>query len=124
MCLLHLKDELLGLIEEPGKDPIYKNPSLDMDVLYRVVAIHQGYPISLALQLSRICALTQDYELCNHSISETFAFLGLAYMFQLAYVNLLNSKVSLYSFAPNSPVSNAFHEHNYLTRLSIDDEGD
>ncbi|KAF6161199.1 hypothetical protein GIB67_007840 [Kingdonia uniflora] len=36
MCLLHLKDELLGLAEEPGKDPIYKNQSLGMDVLYRV----------------------------------------------------------------------------------------
>ncbi|KAF6170048.1 hypothetical protein GIB67_042853 [Kingdonia uniflora] len=28
-------------------------------------------------------------------------FFGLAYMFQLAYVNILNSKVSLYSSAPN-----------------------
>ncbi|KAF6169169.1 hypothetical protein GIB67_013599, partial [Kingdonia uniflora] len=36
MYLLQLKDELLGQAEEPGEDPIYKNQSLDMDVLYRV----------------------------------------------------------------------------------------
>ncbi|KAF6159383.1 hypothetical protein GIB67_032154, partial [Kingdonia uniflora] len=53
-----------------------------------------------------------DYELCNHSISKAFAFLGLAYMFQLVYVNFLNSKVSLYSYAANLPVSNVFHEHD------------
>ncbi|KAF6165521.1 hypothetical protein GIB67_015844 [Kingdonia uniflora] len=29
------KDELLVLAEEPGEDPIYKNQSLDMNVLYR-----------------------------------------------------------------------------------------
>ncbi|RRT58131.1 hypothetical protein GW17_00052706, partial [Ensete ventricosum] len=38
-CLLtsfsRLQDELLGLTEVPNGDPIYKNSSLDMDVLYR-----------------------------------------------------------------------------------------
>lgn len=32
MCLM-LKDELLGLAEDPSGDPIFKNQ--DMDVLYR-----------------------------------------------------------------------------------------
>ncbi|KAF6169403.1 hypothetical protein GIB67_002890 [Kingdonia uniflora] len=68
------KDELLGPVEEPGEDAIYTNQSLDMDVLYRASETQQ------------------DYELCNHNMSEAFAFLGLAYMIQLAYVNLLNSK--------------------------------
>ncbi|RZS01015.1 hypothetical protein BHM03_00030816, partial [Ensete ventricosum] len=31
----NFQDELLGLTEVPNGDPIYKNSSLDMDVLYR-----------------------------------------------------------------------------------------
>lgn len=30
-----LKDELLGLAESPESDEVFKNHSLDMDVLYR-----------------------------------------------------------------------------------------
>lgn len=35
LMVLFLKDELLGLAQEPDGDPIYKNMPLDMDVLYR-----------------------------------------------------------------------------------------
>ncbi|KAF6158626.1 hypothetical protein GIB67_040140 [Kingdonia uniflora] len=42
MCLLDLKDELLGLTEEPGGDPIYKKQSLDMDALYRAGEAQQA----------------------------------------------------------------------------------
>lgn len=30
-----LKDELLGLAADPSSDPVFKNHSLNMDVLYR-----------------------------------------------------------------------------------------
>ncbi|KAF6177069.1 hypothetical protein GIB67_015944 [Kingdonia uniflora] len=95
-----LIDELLGLAKEPGEDQIYKNQSLDMDILYS------------AGETQKVITYLLSQELCNHSMSEAFTILGLAYIFQLAYINLLNSKVSLYSSAPNSPVSNAFHEHD------------
>ena len=32
---LMLKDELLGLAADPSGDPVFKNHSLNMDVLYR-----------------------------------------------------------------------------------------
>ncbi|XP_058069301.1 uncharacterized protein LOC131218650 isoform X2 [Magnolia sinica] len=38
----NFQDELLGLAEEPSGDSIYKNPSLDMDVLYRAGETQQG----------------------------------------------------------------------------------
>lgn len=38
----NFQDELLGLAEEPHGDPIYNNPSMDMDVLYRTGETQQG----------------------------------------------------------------------------------
>ncbi|XP_077215367.1 plasma membrane, autoregulation-binding site, misato segment II, myosin-like, tubulin/FtsZ protein [Tasmannia lanceolata] len=38
----NFQDELLGLATEPHGDPIYRNPSLDMDVLYRAGETPQG----------------------------------------------------------------------------------
>lgn len=38
----NFQDELLGLAEEPHGDPIFKNSSLDMDVLYRAGETQQG----------------------------------------------------------------------------------
>ncbi|XP_008792583.2 protein misato homolog 1 isoform X1 [Phoenix dactylifera] len=38
----NFQDELLGLVEEPHGDPIFKNSSLDMDVLYRAGETQQG----------------------------------------------------------------------------------
>ncbi|KAJ8480303.1 hypothetical protein OPV22_024030 [Ensete ventricosum] len=40
----NFQDELLGLTEVPNGDPIYKNSSLDMDVLYRTGETQQGTP--------------------------------------------------------------------------------
>ncbi|KAF6168876.1 hypothetical protein GIB67_038373 [Kingdonia uniflora] len=60
--------------------------------------------IDLLLKASgylEFCVNHVDYVLCNHDMSEAFTFFGLAYMSQLAYVNLLNSKVGLHSSAPN-----------------------
>ncbi|KAF6155151.1 hypothetical protein GIB67_019677, partial [Kingdonia uniflora] len=50
---------------------------------------------------TQISVLTRDYELYNHNMFEAFTFFGLAYMSQLAYVNLLNSKVILHFLPPN-----------------------
>ncbi|KAF6161672.1 hypothetical protein GIB67_033165 [Kingdonia uniflora] len=55
----------------------------------------------LLVDLNLINVLTRDYELCNHNMSEAFTFLGLACISQLAYDNLLNSKVSPHSSTPN-----------------------
>nr|XP_019701993.1 protein misato homolog 1 [Elaeis guineensis] len=38
----NFQDELLGLVEEPHGDPVFKNSSLDMDVLYRAGETQQG----------------------------------------------------------------------------------
>lgn len=36
-----MKDELLGLAEDPYADEIFKNQLMDMDVLYRTGETHQ-----------------------------------------------------------------------------------
>ncbi|MQL78186.1 hypothetical protein Taro_010615 [Colocasia esculenta] len=46
----NFQDELLGLAEEANGDPIYKSPSLDMDVLYRAGETQQ-VPLVLYLLL-------------------------------------------------------------------------
>ncbi|KAF3333896.1 protein misato 1 [Carex littledalei] len=38
----NFQDELLGLAEDDGADPIFKNNHMDMDVLYRTGQTHQG----------------------------------------------------------------------------------
>ncbi|RXH75291.1 hypothetical protein DVH24_030012 [Malus domestica] len=38
----NFQDELLGLAEDPNSDPVFKNQSLNMDVLYRSGETHQG----------------------------------------------------------------------------------
>ncbi|KAK1267944.1 hypothetical protein QJS04_geneDACA006536 [Acorus gramineus] len=38
----NFQDELIGLAEDPGGDPIYKNLAINMDVLYRAGETHQG----------------------------------------------------------------------------------
>ncbi|XP_068338074.1 uncharacterized protein [Pyrus communis] len=38
----NFQDELLGLAEDPYSDPVFKNQSLNMDVLYRSGETHQG----------------------------------------------------------------------------------
>lgn len=47
-----LKDELLGLADNPECDEIFKNHNLDMNVLYRSGETHQVN--SFAIELSRI----------------------------------------------------------------------
>lgn len=39
------KDELLGLAEDGNGDPIYRSPSLDMDVLYRSGETQQVFSV-------------------------------------------------------------------------------
>ncbi|PUZ67665.1 hypothetical protein GQ55_3G453800 [Panicum hallii var. hallii] len=38
----NFQDELLGLAEDPGADPVFRTAALDMDVLYRAGETHQG----------------------------------------------------------------------------------
>lgn len=38
----NFQDELLGLASEPSNDPLFKNNSLNMDVLYRTGENHEG----------------------------------------------------------------------------------
>ncbi|KAL5206520.1 hypothetical protein ABZP36_034729 [Zizania latifolia] len=40
----NFQDELLGLADDPGADPVFKTAALDMDVLYRSGETHQGVP--------------------------------------------------------------------------------
>ena len=35
------QDELLGLADDPGADPVFRTAALDMDVLYRAGETHQ-----------------------------------------------------------------------------------
>ncbi|KAJ1266068.1 hypothetical protein BS78_08G122700 [Paspalum vaginatum] len=38
----NFQDELLGLADDPGADPVFRTAALDMDVLYRAGETHQG----------------------------------------------------------------------------------
>lgn len=38
----NFQDELLGLTDDPGADPVFRTAALDMDVLYRAGETHQG----------------------------------------------------------------------------------
>ncbi|XP_072987778.1 uncharacterized protein [Typha latifolia] len=38
----NFQDELLGLADEPDSDPVFRRPSLDMDILYRTGETRQG----------------------------------------------------------------------------------
>ncbi|XP_042421679.1 protein misato homolog 1-like isoform X1 [Zingiber officinale] len=40
----NFQDELLGLAEEPNRDPLFKSSDLDMDVLYRTGETQKGIP--------------------------------------------------------------------------------
>ncbi|XP_010263736.1 PREDICTED: protein misato homolog 1 isoform X2 [Nelumbo nucifera] len=40
----NFQDELLGLVDDPHGDPVFKNQSLDMDVFYRAGEMPQGIP--------------------------------------------------------------------------------
>ncbi|CAN6352186.1 unnamed protein product [Urochloa humidicola] len=38
----NFQDELLGLADDPGADPVFRTAALDMDILYRAGETHQG----------------------------------------------------------------------------------
>lgn len=65
--LFFLKDELLGLVEAPQGDPIFKNSSLDMDVLYRAGETQQ---VDLnAMLFSLFLWVLQLHAWCNQATS-------------------------------------------------------
>jgi hypothetical protein len=49
-----LKDELLGLAEDPSSDPVFKNHALNMDVLYRSGETQQVEIYDFEVQFKKI----------------------------------------------------------------------
>jgi hypothetical protein len=69
------QDELLGLADDPGADPVFSTAALDMDVLYRAGETHQvkapAHPIACVSVTSghRVPSLTERCSIssgCGH----------------------------------------------------------
>lgn len=69
---IFLKDELNGLAEDPYADPVFKNQSLNMDVLYRSGETHQVCRcfVFICFTLIQMFCFTFFYlETCTHDIN-------------------------------------------------------
>lgn len=99
------KDELLGLAEQPHGDPIYRNSSMDMDVLYRTGETQQvdlliSYSWKVHLLIVVVC-LFRNY------VDSIFLF------------GLMFYTVDGYCQAKESIIPSMFHRFFIMTKIPV-----